>query len=132
MFFTCFPITAGSTTIVLESGDLPYTTVQDGDILQISGSEITSATNGIHIQHNNITLDFGSDVLKFGADGSNNRWGIKLGQNDPVATWINGGTIHHLDTTDASTGCNCILIESCDSLYMDGTKLIKRGTDSRV
>lgn len=60
---------------------LPYTTTRSGtaseyDTLFLDGTKLSSATNGIIIQHNYIVLNLGTDTLAFGADCGNAYNGI--------------------------------------------------------
>lgn len=103
--------------------DLPYTTTGAAQHIRYTGS-ITSGTNGILVNHDNVVIDGGiatRDTLTFCTNGTNDRYGIQLGQG-VVGTIIHGGHIKcdGLDTPELDTTWNSI----CIDLYGDNTDVL--------
>ena len=74
LIFLLLPALAWGTVTDIGSGDLPYTASQAGsnysETLTVTGTKITSATNGIYITGHDIVLNLGTDTLAFAVSDS--------------------------------------------------------------
>jgi hypothetical protein len=91
IFLLLLPVIAGAANVNLTSGMLPYTAASY-DVITISGSYISSATNGILISGRvGVVLNLGTDTLEWGTAAGSSCYGIHILNSHDIT--INGGTI---------------------------------------
>jgi len=133
MMLICWPMGSARADIhYLSQGDLPadlgssYT----NDTVRITGTKISSTTDGISIQTSGVVLDLGADTVEFGTGNGDGNWGIEINNVFCTDVVIKGGTILH-SGNDQSESNKCLRIRGSNGLLVDGTNMIVRGIDGR-
>ena len=131
LFFLYPPAMASQT--VIGTSDLPYTAEDANDTITFNANKITSATNGILVSANNVTILLQDDTLEFGTGDGNNNYGIQADwHRDNLkivgnSTLNNGGTIiHGGDGWDN----NCVLLTGdCEGTVIENVDMEIYGWD---
>ncbi|HET6455556.1 MAG TPA: hypothetical protein VFI02_14215 [Armatimonadota bacterium] len=115
--------------VIIGSGDLPYTTVAEDDTIRFDASRISSATNGILINHDGVLIDFDGDTLEYCTGGTDDRWGISTAYDRITATVRGGYLLFAGDsTTDNAIG---IYVESADDFLVDSMTVTAGGFNAK-
>ncbi len=119
--------------VVLSSSNLPYIAASS-DTITFSGTMITSNSGGIYVNDGatNVLINLDTDTLVFGANGSDNNYGIRVARSLSAAqnVVIRGGWVIH-GGDDNSDGNTCIELAGCKSVLIDGVSTIIKGTNGK-
>lgn len=106
---------------------LPYTTQGNDDTIEISGSKLTSATNGILISHERILIRAnGVDSIVCGTGGSGSNYCIQSLTGDSFRVY----GMNLFCGTSTSTHAACISTGSVHDFLIDSCYLFVSGTDA--
>jgi hypothetical protein len=135
MFFLLILTTSHvfGTQVVLSSSDLPYI-VGTGDSVTFTGTRAVTNTGGLYVRDGatNVLINLGTDTLVFGANNSDNNYGIRvarsLGATQNVV--IKGGWVIH-GGNDNSNGNACVELAGCNGVLIDSVSTIINGTNGK-
>ena len=109
---------------------LPDTTDYDDSTYVLSGN-LSSATNGILVNNDGVTINLGTDTLEFGTGDGNNNYGIQLFLSDNV-TITGGGSSGGLILHDGSGSDNYgVDIRKVHDVYLESLNVTVGGHDGQ-
>lgn len=114
---------AGQVTVTA----LPYTAYGDYDTLNLSGTRLASATNGLTISADYVVVNLGSDTLEFGTDNGDSYYGIRI-ISGAHHVKVLGGLILHRGTGDRNV---CLKLSRVNDILIQDVDMIISGTNGQ-
>jgi len=116
-------VNAGQVTVT----SLPYSAYGDYDTLTISGTRLTSATNGITVSADHVVINLGSDTLEFGTDNGDSYYGLRI-ISGSYHVKVLGGTILHRGSGNRNV---CLKLSRVNDILIQDVDMIVSGTNGQ-